>query len=146
MRLECFTNCNYYRSSSLYSYRHDIFCLLIDLLATQHGKSKLKQNIAINLNESLLSKAGFYKQPCRVIDPRVYQNDTATTATRPQEDLPLRLWSGSLVMVPGVDSACYKLSQLVTLIVCQRESLDVTFLDPRICVCNCELELRTFEP
>lgn len=45
-----------------------------------------------------------------VINPRVYQNDTATTATRPQEDLPLRLWSGSLVMVPGVDSACYKLS------------------------------------
>lgn len=47
---------------------------------------------------------------CLVINPRVYQNDTATTATRPQEDLPLRLWSGSLVMVPGVDSACYKLS------------------------------------
>lgn len=45
-----------------------------------------------------------------VITPRVYQNDTATTATRPLEDLPLRLWSGSLVMVPGVDSACYKLS------------------------------------
>lgn len=42
---------------------------------------------------------------CLVINPRVYQNDT-----RPQEDLPLRLWSGSLVMVPGVDSACYKLS------------------------------------
>lgn len=137
------------------SYIHNIFCFSQTQMYQLLSMATLKKSIAINLNESLLSKAEFYKQPvecnymfifCLVINTRVYHNDTAATGTRPQEDLSLRLWSGSLVMVPGVDSECYGLSQLVTLNVCPRKSLDVTFLDYRLRVCNCELKYRTFEP
>lgn len=87
------------------SYMHNIYYFSL-IYFVQHGYIQVFVQKQGSMHMNNLVECNYIFIVCLVINPRVYQTDTAATGTWPQEDLPLRLWSGSLVMVPGVDSAC----------------------------------------